>query len=96
MPELLSADTIEQELSTVAGWSYGDDALTRTWVRKGFNGAMQLANVVAYVANDMNHHPDILVHEYKKVTITTTTHVAGGVTVHDFALARRLNDILGD
>jgi 4a-hydroxytetrahydrobiopterin dehydratase len=68
--------------------------LRRSWELKGFNGAMQLANVVAYVANRLDHHPDITVHDYKRVTITTTTHSAGGITANDFALARAIESAL--
>ncbi|WP_344973929.1 4a-hydroxytetrahydrobiopterin dehydratase [Salinactinospora qingdaonensis] len=94
MPELLSAQAIEQELSELPGWTREGDTLTRTWEVKGFNAAMQLANVVAYVANRANHHPDILVHDYKWVTVTTTTHDSGGITGNDTALARTIEATL--
>lgn len=93
MAELLTTTTIEQEIAGLTGWSHDAASLTRTWERKGFNGAMQLANVVAFVANELNHHPDITIHGYNKVTVTTTTHDAGGVTDGDVRLARRVNDI---
>lgn len=95
MSDLLSQDAIAQELAAIAGWSRDGDALRKTWERKGFNGAVALANVVAYVANEINHHPDITVHGYNKVTVATTTHAAGGVTSNDIALAKKLNSILG-
>jgi 4a-hydroxytetrahydrobiopterin dehydratase len=93
-PEIMSADTIDQELADLPGWARADNAITRTWERKGFNSAMQLANLVAYVANEMNHHPDIWVHDYNKVTITTHTHVSGGVTKFDIKLAQRISSIV--
>lgn len=96
MPENLSPDAIDRELADLRGWVREDSSIARTWERKGFNGAIQLANVVAYVANELNHHPDIRVHDYKKVTVTTRTHATGGVTEFDVALAKRINTVVDE
>lgn len=90
MPEKLSQEEITRAVSDLDGWEHADDRLRKSWERKGFNGAVQLANVVAYVANQMNHHPDITVHDYNHVTITTITHDADGITGNDVELARRI------
>lgn len=94
MADLLNSETIQQELSEISGWQHNDGSIARTWELKGFNGAVQLANVVALVANSAKHHPDISVHDYNKVTVTATTHDAGGVTSNDIGLARRINATL--
>jgi 4a-hydroxytetrahydrobiopterin dehydratase len=78
-----------------AGWDLSDGKLARTWECKGFNGAQQLAGVVAYVANQADHHPDITMHDYKYVTVTSVSHDAGEVTDRDRDLARRINNALG-
>ncbi|GAA4831280.1 4a-hydroxytetrahydrobiopterin dehydratase [Saccharopolyspora rosea] len=96
MAELLSAADVEREIAGLSGWERSGDSVTRTWERKGFNGAVQLANVVAFVANQLNHHPDISVHGYNKVTVTSTTHDAGGITANDVELARRINRAVGE
>ncbi|QVQ50707.1 4a-hydroxytetrahydrobiopterin dehydratase [Spiractinospora alimapuensis] len=80
MAQLLDPQTVDNELAALHGWSRDGDTLVRSWQVKGFSGAMQLANVVAYVANQRNHHPDIAVHDYNRVTVTSTTHDAGGIT----------------
>jgi 4a-hydroxytetrahydrobiopterin dehydratase len=51
-------------------------------------------NRVAVLAQDANHHPDILVHGWNKVRLELSTHSAGGLTAADFALAARI-DALG-
>ena len=94
MPDLLSEDEITTAVAGLDGWEYRDGKLHRSWERKGFNGAIQLANVIAYVANEMNHHPDITVHDYNQVTITSVSHDAGGITNNDFELARRIEHAL--
>jgi 4a-hydroxytetrahydrobiopterin dehydratase len=44
---------------------------------------------------EVNHHPDILVHGWNNVRLTLTTHSAGGLTENDHEMARRI-DALGD
>lgn len=91
MSDLLSTSAIDEALAGIDGWSRDGNTITRTWERKGFNGAIQLVNVIAFIVNNVNHHPDILVHGYKYVTVTSTTHVAHGITAHDLDLARKIN-----
>ena len=43
---------------------------------------------IAKRAQKINHHPDIDVH-FDQVTLTLTTHEAGGITAKDFNLARQ-------
>ncbi len=77
------------------GWSLTGGKLARTWECKGFSAAQQLAGVVGYVANQLGHHPDITMHDYKYVTVTSISHDAGAVTDNDHELARRINAALG-
>ncbi|MBE9374819.1 4a-hydroxytetrahydrobiopterin dehydratase [Saccharopolyspora sp. HNM0983] len=92
MTEVLDDAAVDRELATRDGWSRSGSSLTRTWQFKGFGGAMQFANVIAWIANQSGHHPDIAVHDYNRVTVTSTTHDVGGITEHDFALIGRIDD----
>ncbi len=53
--------------------------------------AMAFANRVAEAANAANHHPDIHVEGYKNVRIVLTTHLTGGISDADVALAKRID-----
>lgn len=64
MSSLLSAQAVDEALAGMPGWVREDDGITRTWEVKGFDAAVQLVNVIAFVVNRLNHHPDILLHEY--------------------------------
>jgi 4a-hydroxytetrahydrobiopterin dehydratase len=48
---------------------------------------------VAGIAEDRNHHPDILVHGWNKVRLTVTNHSEGGLTEADFGLAHAIDAI---
>jgi 4a-hydroxytetrahydrobiopterin dehydratase len=74
-------------------WTRGEDALEREWEFKDFAGAMAFVNRVAELAEEANHHPDILVHGWNKVRLTLSTHSEGGITQADLDLAERLDAI---
>jgi 4a-hydroxytetrahydrobiopterin dehydratase len=91
MKQLTGAE-IERELAGTPGWELAGDAIVRVAKFKDFAEAMVFVNRVAAVAEEANHHPDITI-KWNVVTLTQSTHVAGGLTEHDFALARRLNTL---
>jgi 4a-hydroxytetrahydrobiopterin dehydratase len=89
---LLTEDEISAELGRAADWERSGNEITRT-VRLGdFRDAMIYVGAVAHLAQAANHHPDIAI-SWNKVTLTLSTHSAGGLTAADFALARRINEL---
>ena len=56
-----------------------------------FAAAMVFVNRVAEIAEERNHHPDILVHGWNNVRLTLSTHSEGGVTENDHALAEQID-----
>jgi 4a-hydroxytetrahydrobiopterin dehydratase len=90
----LSDSEIDERLAGGA-WRREGDAIVRDVELDGFKAAMDLANRVADAANDANHHPDILIHDYKHVRLTLSTHSEGGITANDFALAATIDGLVG-
>ena len=88
--ELLTDDQITAELSESPGWALENGEITRTFKRQNFTDALLLVGAVAFLAEEANHHPDILI-RWNKVTLTLSTHSAGGLTAADFTLARRIS-----
>ncbi|MBU6410760.1 MAG: 4a-hydroxytetrahydrobiopterin dehydratase [Verrucomicrobia bacterium] len=82
----LGPDAVASALRSVPDWRRNGDAICRTFVFKDFPAAMKFVEAVAGIAEREWHHPDILV-QWNKVTLTLTTHDAGGLTDRDFALA---------
>ena len=56
---------------------------------------MAFVNRVAEVAEEANHHPDILVHGWNKVKLSLTNHSTGGLTEVDFTMAERFDALDG-
>jgi 4a-hydroxytetrahydrobiopterin dehydratase len=75
-------------------WRREGETVVRDWRFADFGAAIAFVERVAEVAEQSNHHPDILVHGWNKVRLTLSTHSEGGITAADLALAQRL-DTLG-
>jgi 4a-hydroxytetrahydrobiopterin dehydratase len=88
--ELLTEGQIADELATVPAWTRDGAAITMRAERTDFRDALLYVNAVGYLAERANHHPDIAI-AWNKVTLTLSTHSAGGLTANDFALARDIS-----
>ena len=91
MPKLNTAQ-IRTALASVKHWKRRGKTLTQTYQFKDFPAAIRFVNAVARLAEKAWHHPDIDI-RWNKVTLTLTTHDAGGLTKKDFALAKQFDRI---
>jgi 4a-hydroxytetrahydrobiopterin dehydratase len=83
MPKLSQAE-IGERMKTVSGWALEGDAIKKQFTFKDFLAAIAFVNRLAPEAERADHHPDILIN-YKRVTLTYSTHDSGGLTEKDFA-----------
>jgi 4a-hydroxytetrahydrobiopterin dehydratase len=88
--ELLTEPQIAQELSTVPAWIREGSEITLRAERADFRDALLYVNAVGYLAERAGHHPDVAI-SWNKVTLTLSSHSAGGLTASDFALARQID-----
>lgn len=83
---------IDERLATLdPSWRREGEEIVRDLERESFADAIALVNAIAAQAERADHHPDILIHSYRRLRITITTHAAGGLTDRDFALARAID-----
>ena len=92
MADRLSQDEIAAELEGIA-WERDGEAIVLERKFKDFAEAMAYVNRVAEVAEQANHHPDILIHGWNKVRLTLSTHSAGKITDADHAMAAKIDDL---
>ena len=90
---LLTSEDINNRIKELPGWKFSENQIGREFQFKDFAGALKFVNKVGEFAEDMNHHPDILLHSWNKVNITVSTHDKGGVTEKDFQLAEKIESI---
>jgi 4a-hydroxytetrahydrobiopterin dehydratase len=96
MAQKLTGDARKAALAKLAGWSEvkDRDAITRTFVFRDFNEAFGFMTRAALVAEKLDHHPEWF-NVYKTVTVTLSTHDAGGLTERDVTLAEAMNRLAG-
>jgi 4a-hydroxytetrahydrobiopterin dehydratase len=88
--DVLTDEQVADRLAGLPGWTQEHDSIVHVQKLADFKAALLYVGAVAYLAEAANHHPDILI-RWNKVTLTLSTHSAGGLTVNDFALAEQIN-----
>ncbi len=92
MRQKLSDLEIQRALGSLPGWSRRGDVLTKTYTFEKFADGIAFVGRVAKIADEMDHHPDIDI-RYTKITMTLSTHDAGGITGSDLLLAERIESV---
>jgi 4a-hydroxytetrahydrobiopterin dehydratase len=80
----MTQEEARQRLRSVPGWEAEGNAIRRQFTFKDFTESVSFVVRLGFAAEAADHHPDILIN-YKRVTLTYTTHSAGGLTDKDFA-----------
>jgi 4a-hydroxytetrahydrobiopterin dehydratase len=92
MADKLTDDAVSEGIEGTE-WRRDGDAIVRDVEFKDFKQAMAYVNRVADAAEEVNHHPDILVHGWNNVRLILSTHSVGGLTQSDLDMARRLDEV---
>jgi 4a-hydroxytetrahydrobiopterin dehydratase len=84
---LLSDSEIARELETLSGWTRDGNAIRKQFTFAGFPEAVEFVGRLVEGCEAADHHPDVTIN-YKRVTLSYSTHSEGGITTKDFAGAR--------
>ena len=90
---VLNENEIKSRLSGLSNWNYSENQIGKEYQMKDFSEALSFVNKVGTFAEEMNHHPDILLHSWNKVKITVSTHSEDGITEKDFQLAEKIESL---
>jgi 4a-hydroxytetrahydrobiopterin dehydratase len=88
----LSADQVAVNLNLLPLWKYDENKLVKSFTKATFMEAIDFVVAIANLADAANHHPDLLI-QYKKVTISLSTHDSHGVTGKDFLMAQQIEGL---
>lgn len=75
------------------GWSEIDSKLVKNYLLPNFIEAINFINLVAKEAENIDHHPDIKLYNYKNVRLTLTTHSKRKITKKDIILAKLIDKV---
>lgn len=83
-------------LDSVKEWEVIDNekSIQKTITSKNFRETVDLIGKIADIAESEGHHPDLNLHEYKKLTVTLSTHAINGLSINDFILAAKIDQLL--
>jgi 4a-hydroxytetrahydrobiopterin dehydratase len=87
----LTAEEIQSKLKELDGWSFSGDKIHKDFLFDNFKEALAFMVKVGFEAEAQAHHPEWF-NVYNKVSISLSTHDAGGkVTEKDFKLAKAVD-----
>jgi 4a-hydroxytetrahydrobiopterin dehydratase len=84
-----SKSEVLTKIKSLDGWRLDGEEIKKKYEFRSFLDAMKFVNKVADLAEQADHHPDILIN-YRRVTLTLSTHDQGGITQKDFNLAEQI------
>jgi 4a-hydroxytetrahydrobiopterin dehydratase len=85
---------LQFEISQLSTWSSDTNALVKTYIFEDFTKAIAFIVQIAFIAEKLNHHPEIY-NVYNKVTIRLSTHDEGNtVTDKDIQLAKQIDNLV--
>ena len=91
----LSPDEAQAQLDVLNGWELlsGPDRIRKSWTVKHFMAGLEFFGKVAEVAEAEGHHPDLHLAGYRNVSIEIWTHAIQGLSLNDFILAARIDQL---
>jgi 4a-hydroxytetrahydrobiopterin dehydratase len=88
MPEqTYTGAALAQRLASLPGWSEAGTSIRREFATDGWPTTLMLVNLIGFLCEAADHHPDLHV-SWGKVEVRLNTHTAGGVTDKDLELAQ--------
>lgn len=94
MPALTQAET-QTLCQHIPEWKLAADnqSISRQFSFKGFYQTMGFINLLAWIAQQERHHPDVQF-GYNHCTVTYTTHAISGLSRNDFICATKIDQAL--
>jgi 4a-hydroxytetrahydrobiopterin dehydratase len=83
----------KKQLKQVKDWKLVNNTIEKNFKLSDFKQAIEFINKVADIAESENHHPDILLWNWSNVKLTLSTHAVKGLSMKDFVLASKIDQI---
>lgn len=90
--EPLTKEEYKPYLEKVNEWKVKNKKkITKDFEFENFEEALEFVNQVGEIAEEENHHPDILLHDWNQIKITIMTHAINGLSENDFIIASKID-----
>jgi len=88
----ISHEEAKSLMSELSHWTREEGSIMREFRLKDFHQAMDFVNLIAGIANEQDHHPDLFI-SYNIVRVTLSTHKINGLTLNDFIVASKIDRV---
>jgi 4a-hydroxytetrahydrobiopterin dehydratase len=86
----LSVTEIQEKLSALNEWEFKDNTIRKTFTFETYMESIAFINRLAEIAEEANHHPDMVV-GWCRIDVAFTSHDQGGVTLACIEMAKKAN-----
>lgn len=84
----MKREEIERLLRVLPGWTYTNGSIEKEYTFDSYLRGLDFAYSVGKVAEEQDHHPDILI-KWRRVKLILSTHSVKGLSENDFIVAAR-------
>ena len=89
----LSNSDIQYAISDLNGWKFKNNAIHKIFTFESYLNSIAFINQLAEIAEENNHHPDMVV-GWCKIDVAFTSHDQGGVTTACIDMAKKAESVL--
>ena len=89
----LSVTEIQEKLSALNEWEFKDNTIRKTFTFETYMESIGFINRLAEIAEEANHHPDMVV-GWCRIDVAFTSHDQGGVTLACIQMAKAAESVL--
>ena len=89
----LSNSDIQYAISDLNGWEFKNNAIHKIFTFESYLNSIAFINRLAGIAEENNHHPDMVV-GWCKIDVAFTSHDQGGVTTACIDMAKKAESVL--
>lgn len=87
----LKIGDVRKKLKETPGWMINKGSICAEFQLENFKSAIRLMNGIAKISEQLGHHPNIFLHDYRHVWVESQTHKENGITEKDISLAKAIN-----
>jgi len=89
----LSISDIQYAILDLNGWEFKNNAIHKIFTFESYLNSIAFINGLAEIAEENNHHPDMVV-GWCKIDVAFTSHDQGGVTTECIDMAKKAESVL--
>jgi 4a-hydroxytetrahydrobiopterin dehydratase len=89
----LAAKEVDERIKNLSGWTAQDGQISKTYKFEDYYETIAFVNVLAWLSNREDHHPDLEV-GYNRCVVKYSTHSVGGLSENDFICAAKIDELM--